>query len=242
MKILNKLTGGIGMKNESTRDQWIIKELSLIPSGSRILDAGAGEMRYKKFCKHLTYVSQDSANYTGKGDSTGLQTGKWDAAKVDIISDIASIPVPDQSFDAILCSEVFEHIPEPSKALKEFARVLKPNGELILSAPFAALTHFAPEFYSNGYSEYWYRRMLPESGFKINKIIRNGTYFSYLAQEIRRLPAVSRKYARSSRFAIFFSRIFAVPLLWLVRHFDSSDHGSGDLLCHGLFITARKIK
>jgi SAM-dependent methyltransferase len=128
------------------------------------LDAGAGELRNKPLCHHLTYVSQDLCLYEGQGDGTGLQTRRWDTDRIDIRCDITAIPEPDASFDAILCSEVFEHLPDPLKALDEFARLLKPGGKLILTAPFASLVHFAPYFFGTGFSKYWYEHHLPARG------------------------------------------------------------------------------
>lgn len=49
--------------------------------------------------------------------------------------DITAIPSPDNSFDAILCSHVLEHIPDEATALQELHRVLKPNGWAILLVP-----------------------------------------------------------------------------------------------------------
>ena len=91
--------------------------LMTIPRGYKILDAGAGELRFKPDCDHLQYVAQDFGQYEGTGDE-GLQTGEWDNSRLDIISDITEIPVDDESFDAILCSEVFEHIPGCSRRTK----------------------------------------------------------------------------------------------------------------------------
>lgn len=118
-----------GQDNGSNRDNWVKEQLSLIPDGKRILDAGAGEWRYKPFCSHLKYVSQDFCQYSGQGDDHGLQTGKWDTSHLDIVSDIVAIPEPDASFDVILCMEVLEHIPKPEAAIKEFSRLLCPGGD-----------------------------------------------------------------------------------------------------------------
>ena len=131
------------------------KTLADIPSGSRILDAGAGELRKKPLCDHLEYVSQDLCQYDGKGDGLRLQKGQWDKTRIDLVCDINAIPEPDASFDAILCSEVLEHIPDPLKALDEFSRLLKPAGKLILTAPFSSLVHFAPQHFCTGFSRYW---------------------------------------------------------------------------------------
>ena len=146
----------IGTNNEVTRLKWLAETLKRIPQGSRILDAGAGELAQKKYCAHLNYISQDFAKYDGKGNNTGLQTQDWDNSKIDIVSDITSIPQPDASFDAIMCVEVFEHLPDPIAAIKEFSRLLRKNGTLILTAPFCSLTHFAPYHFYSGFNKYYY--------------------------------------------------------------------------------------
>lgn len=45
------------------------------------------------------------------------------------------LPLPDNEFDAILCFETLEHMPQPGRFLQELYRVLKPNGELLLTTP-----------------------------------------------------------------------------------------------------------
>ncbi len=179
--------------NEEARNWWLAKTLAAIPSGLRILDAGAGELRNKSLCDHLIYVSQDVCQYDGRGDAKGLQTGTWDTSKIDIVYDIKSIPEPDCSFDVTLCSEVFEHLPDSLKALDEFARLLKPGGKLILTAPFASLVHFAPYHYVTGFSRYCYEHHLPLKGFKICELVSNVDRFLYLKQEMLRLPCMARR-------------------------------------------------
>ncbi len=111
MSLLFNLKNLLLPQSDKQREFWVAKKLKKIKKGSKIIDAGAGECYYKKYCKHLKYVSQDFGKYNGKGDSVGIQTGKRDSSKLDIVSDIVNIPVKKESFDATLCVEVFEHIP-----------------------------------------------------------------------------------------------------------------------------------
>ncbi|MCK4918255.1 MAG: class I SAM-dependent methyltransferase [Candidatus Pacebacteria bacterium] len=187
-KIKNKINSNVGTKNQETREIWLEETLLKIPQGNSILDAGAGELQYKKFCSHLDYTSQDFGKYDGKGNNEGLQTDSFDNSKLNIISDITKIPAKDNSFDALMCTEVLEHLPKPIKAIKEFSRIIKSGGKLIITAPFCSLTHFAPYYFSNGYSKYWYEKILKENDFIISEIDYNGNYFEYLAQEIRQIP------------------------------------------------------
>jgi SAM-dependent methyltransferase len=181
-------------ENEANRNRWLKQTLEAIPAGLRILDAGAGELRNKPLCTHLIYVSQDACQYEGTGDAQGLQTGTWDTSKIDHVCDIVDIPEPTASFDVILCSEVFEHLPDAIKALDEFMRLLKPSGQLILTAPFASFVHFAPYHYATGFSRYWYEYHLPTRDFKIRELTPNGDWFSYAKQEMLRLPGMARRY------------------------------------------------
>lgn len=228
----------VGRQNLFHREIWLEKTLQLIPAGCRILDAGAGQLKYKKFCQHLNYVSQDFAQYDGKGDGAGLQKKGWDQSQLDIVSDIASIPEPDGSFEAVMCIEVLEHVPHPVDALRELARLLRPGGYLVVTAPFASLTHYSPYFYQTGYSRYFYQYWLEKLGFEIIDIQENGNFFEYLGQEMNRIPSVVKRYTSGH-----LSLLETLALKFINRalgRFSSSDQGSNELLCFGVHVFAKK--
>jgi SAM-dependent methyltransferase len=222
--------------NQGGRDRWLAQALAVVPAGWRILDAGAGELKNKALCSHLNYVSQDVCQYEGKGDAQGLQTGTWDTSQIDLVCDIVDVPEPDASFDAILCSEVFEHLPDPLKAIKEFARLLRPGGRLIVTAPFASLVHFAPHHYATGFSRYWYQYHLPQGNFEILELTANGDWFSYLKQEICRLPGMARRYED-------WCWPLAYLLVWIARLYfggRGASQKSQDVACFGWHCVAVK--
>ncbi|MDE6873991.1 MAG: class I SAM-dependent methyltransferase [Lachnospiraceae bacterium] len=200
--IKKKLRNALYEHNEGHRNRWIRKEIKALPSGIKFLDAGAGECKWRSECSHLTYISQDFCQYEGSGDGRGLQTGKWDTHRIDIVSDITDIPVQDGEFDAVLCSEVLEHVPHPELAVKELARVTKQGGTLLLTAPFNSLTHFAPYHFCTGFNIYWYEKHLQENGFEIVETENCGDYFTYFEQELARLGSVVKRYTKKGTFLV----------------------------------------
>jgi len=228
----------VGRHNESARVAWLEATLAKIPAGARILDAGAGERQFRRFCQHLKYVSQDFAQYNGKGDGAGLQSPDWRQSDLDIVSDITNIPEPGGAFDAALCVEVLEHVPDPVAALRELGRLVRPGGWLVVTAPFCSLTHMAPYHFCTGFGRYFYATHLPESGFEILELQENGNFFEYLAQEIRRLRGIAARYAGESLAETEQSAIHT--LLSALQRFSEADGGSAELLHFGCHVLARK--
>jgi ubiquinone/menaquinone biosynthesis C-methylase UbiE len=51
------------------------------------------------------------------------------------IMDVQSIAHPDNSFDVVISCETIEHLPDPKRAIRELARILRPGGKLFLTTP-----------------------------------------------------------------------------------------------------------
>ena len=51
------------------------------------------------------------------------------------LGNINDIPLKDSSLDAVICSEVLEHVDSPNESVRELVRVLKPGGVMALSVP-----------------------------------------------------------------------------------------------------------
>ena len=225
--------------NELNRQAWLKKTLLALPHGTRLLDAGAGELKNRQYCGHLDYVSQDFCQYEGAGGrgtpDEGLQLTSWDTSRIDLVSDITAIPAEDTSFDAILCSEVLEHVPEPMHALDEFTRLLKPGGVLVLTAPFGSNVHMAPYHYCSGFSKFWYQHHLIKRGFEIKELRANGDWYALLRQEITRLGGLERE-RRNWAWPL----AYAYALLGLAYFKLRSDKKAKDLACFGWQCVAAK--
>ncbi len=53
----------------------------------------------------------------------------------DIRLDVRSIPYSDELFDVVFCSHVLEHVDDDVQAIREFARILKPDGWALFLVP-----------------------------------------------------------------------------------------------------------
>jgi SAM-dependent methyltransferase len=88
--------------------------------------------------------------------------------KADICGDAGYLPFADASVDTILCTEVMEHVPDPERTIAEFARVLRPGGTLITTAPFVYPIHDAYDFFR--YSPDGLAVMMKRHGLTIEKV------------------------------------------------------------------------
>jgi ubiquinone/menaquinone biosynthesis C-methylase UbiE len=185
--LLNRLAEKIRLNadfNQSRRDAWVIARAGSLEQGSRVLDVGAGTGRYRRHFAHCYYHAQDLAAYTGT--PAGIQADRWSYTPLGFISGAESLPLRDSTFDAVLCTEVLEHVPRPTAVLREIGRVLRPSGRLFLTAPLGSGLHQEPFHYYGGYTPYFYQKFLPEAGLEVVSIEPNAGFFRHLGQEIGR--------------------------------------------------------
>ena len=134
-----------------------------------LVDIGCGRMPYReKFLKRVEkYIGVDSP------DSSKYYDGK---IKPNIYADATSIPLPNGYCDTVLLSQVLEHLPDPDKSVKEAARILKKDGNLIVSTIQSYPLHDEPyDFYR--YTKYGLKSLLERNGFRLLMVREDGNVF-----------------------------------------------------------------
>lgn len=145
---------------------------SLSP-GMSILDAGAGECAYRKFFPHCRYRSVDLA----VGETA------WNYGNLDYVASLHALPLADNSFDAVLCTQVLEHLALPRESVAELYRVLKPEGRLFLTAPMSHGEHQTPYDYFR-FTSFGLRRLCEDAGFTEVEVEPFGGIFTRWAYEL----------------------------------------------------------
>lgn len=200
--------------NVVLRDRWIAQQASKLQVGTKLLDVGAGSCPYRNLFTHCEYRAQDLRPL----QAGQLRHGGY--GHIDYVSDLASIPVPESSFDAVLCTEALEHHPEPIKVVQELARIVRPGGTLILTAPLGSGIHQEPYHFYGGYTPWWYERFLTAAGFEDITIEPNEGSLRFFGQEslrfIRALSPWSTMLPVNIRFFLFPLWIVLAPLLSVV--------------------------
>jgi ubiquinone/menaquinone biosynthesis C-methylase UbiE len=106
-----------------------------LPEHSRLLDVGCGpgiltrdlaRMGYRGVGIDASPVMIQSSKELSVSEGT---SGAWSYQ----LGDVESLPFPDRSFDAAICSGVIDYLPTDDKLLAEVARVVKPGGRFIVS-------------------------------------------------------------------------------------------------------------
>lgn len=194
--------------------QFVVSVAGNLPPGTAILDAGAGECAYKDLFRHCTYKSID----LGIGDSS------WDYRHLDYIAPLDNMPIDDECFDAVLCTQVLEHVNNPFDTVKEIYRVLKPGGQLFLTAPMSQGEHQIPYDYFR-YTSYGLRHICELAGFQSVEVSPLGGMFLRWAYEVPRampdMPTSGIKSGKINLAGLLLApvRIFILSIVRLVQMF-----------------------
>lgn len=213
------------MKNRYKISEEFIKNWDLKNKSKKILDAGAGEQRIKKFIKNNDYISQDFGEYKVNKDSVpfdfkGTWNRQWDSNRCDILSDITKIPLNDDSIDLVINLEVLEHLPEPVKAFHEFNRILKPGGTVLLTCPNFCTPHQNPFFFYSGFSKEFFLNLIPsQTNLEVTEYKEEGDIISAHINELNALKMgidsffirliyklINKVYLKSIRILLFISK------------------------------------
>jgi SAM-dependent methyltransferase len=98
--------------------------------GARVLDVGSGVKPYFPFFEPYAkeFVSVDIEN-----------------PAADLQGAVEDLPVPDASFDVVICNQVLEHCADPAQAVRELRRVVAPGGRVLASTHGVQVYHPAPD-------------------------------------------------------------------------------------------------
>ncbi len=153
-------------------DRWIA-DAGRVGTGKsfRVLDAGAGIAPYRKHFEHVTYETADF----GEVDKP--------YSHLDYTCRLEELPMADETYDLVLCSQVLEHIPDPLPVLREIRRVLKPGGQAWLSAPLFFEEHEVPyDFYR--YTQFAWRQMAAEAGLTVESLDWLEGYYGTISYQL----------------------------------------------------------
>lgn len=149
--------------SDEARQSFLMHWLAQFPVAERLLDVGCGARPYAP-------VYQPWARKTYGVDVPFTPILK---NRLDAYSDAQFLPFANQSFEIVVCTEVMEHIPNPSRMLSEISRILVLGGQLYLTTPFLVPEHEAPyDFYR--YTRYGLEHLLKQQGFRVAALERKG--------------------------------------------------------------------
>ncbi|MFM2136031.1 MAG: hypothetical protein RL021_1431 [Bacteroidota bacterium] len=193
-----------------------------------VLDVGCGNKPYRDLFIADEYIGIDINNPAHDHSNE----------PVDVIYDGRNIPFPDNRFDSVFSSEVFEHVFQPEELLREMHRVLKPGGKLLMTLPFVFMEHEQPYDFAR-YTSFGIRSLLERNGYEIHSIERSSTFLQattvLVANYIHHALLPRNKYLR---FPLSFVTIGAVNLLGGLLSMALPDQR--DLCLNHIVVAAKK--
>jgi len=150
------------------------EESALLQTEARVLDASAGTRPYAHYFHRQKYESCDVP-------------GGFYKCEHDFECFLDAIPRPDQSYDAVILTQVLEHVPNPTAVLAELNRILKPHGVLLLSVPLNGPLHGEPWHFFQ-FTHYGLAELAKTTGFTVERCEKVGGAFWLLGKRVADLP------------------------------------------------------
>ena len=148
-----------------------IKKLSSKFKNGKLLDFGCGSKPYKSLFNVDEYIGLDTHN------SGHLHINE----NIDVLYDGKKIPFDDNYFDHIFSSEVLEHVFNINETMSELNRVLKINGKILITLPFAWGEHEQPYDFAR-YTSFGLKSLLKNNGFEIVEQVKTANYIETVFQ------------------------------------------------------------
>ena len=152
-----------------------LRELRHRVKPGQLLDIGCGMKPYKSLL-----MPRDS-RYYGTDWPVTMEGSYGESTRADFFSDSMVLPFREGTFDTVVSTQMLEHVRQPEIVIPEMARVLKPDGILILSAPMTWPLHEEPHDYYR-YTLHGLRHLLEEADLEILDEIRRGNNWTTMAQ------------------------------------------------------------
>jgi len=129
----------------------------------------------------------------------------------DIICDVISIPVDNNSFDLVVCQASAEHFEDLDLALREIKRVTKNSGYLYFTVPFLQGYHADPSDFRRFTSQGFIRKMDLSC---IHHGISSGP-FSVISWVLRDLMTFGTRGSNLYKVSRMFSSLVFVPISYI---------------------------
>jgi SAM-dependent methyltransferase len=152
-----------------------LRELSHRVKPGRLLDVGCGMKPYESL------LTQHESRYYGTDWPVTMEGSYGGSTRADFFSNSMVLPFRERTFDTIVSTQVLEHVRQPEIVIPEMARILKPDGVLIISAPMTWPLHEEPHDYYR-YTLHGLRHLLQEADFEILDEIPRGNNWTTMAQ------------------------------------------------------------
>ncbi|MEM6325528.1 MAG: class I SAM-dependent methyltransferase [Bacteroidota bacterium] len=107
-----------------------------VPAGLKTLDVGCAPGLLSERLFEAGYSDVKGCDWAAEADLTERAREIVEYQKVDLNTDALSA-YPDQGFGLVVCSDVLEHLENPTRMFREFERVLAPGGHVFFSVPNA---------------------------------------------------------------------------------------------------------